>query len=76
MYIHVKVVAGAKAERVEEVDATHLAIWVTEPAERNLANSRVVELIRKHFPAAGKIRIVSGHHSPSKLLSVELPDDA
>jgi uncharacterized protein YggU (UPF0235/DUF167 family) len=76
MYIHVKVVAGAKAEKVEAIDETHLAVWVREPAERNLANNRIIELVRERFPAAGKIRIVSGHHSPSKLLSVELPDDA
>jgi uncharacterized protein (TIGR00251 family) len=75
MYIHVKVVAHAKEEVVEALDATHVSVRIKEPAERNMANARVLEIIREHFPEAGQIRIVSGHHSPSKLLSVELPDE-
>ena len=79
MFIHVKVTAGAKKETFEQVDETHFSVLVKEKAERNEANSRVIELIRKHFEGSGEvvgqIKIVSGHHSPSKLLSVNLESE-
>lgn len=72
MYIRVRVHAGAKKE-VFEKDGDVLLVSVKEPAEQNLANVRVLELVAKHFGILPKqIRIISGHHSPTKLLS--LPD--
>ena len=71
MFIKASVIAGAKKEAFEKVSETHFKIAVKEPAKQNLANTRVRELIARHFalPIA-KIRIVNGHHSPSKLLSI------
>ena len=72
MYIKVVVTAGAKREILRRLSDTKLAISVTEPAKQNLANRRVVALVATHFgvPVA-KVRIISGHHSPSKMLSVD-----
>ncbi len=70
MYIKVKVVARAKKEKVEEVSVDHLNIWVREAAERNMANERVLELIRSKYPGKA-IRMISGHHSPSKIISID-----
>ena len=36
-----------------------------------MANRKVVELVRQHFKSAGDVRIINGHHSPSKILSVD-----
>ena len=73
MYISVVVVAGAKTERVEELPKGRLKIWVKEPAKQNLANQRVIELVAKHHKVpVAKVRMVNGHRSPSKLLSVEV----
>ncbi len=73
MYIKVRVIAGAKKESVEEVSAGHFKISVKEPAERNLANRRVVKLVAAYYKLSPKqVRIISGHTSPSKILS--LPD--
>ncbi len=69
MYIKVRVTPNVKKESVKEEKGTFF-ISVKEPAERNLANTRVVELIQKHFNAKN-VRIVSGYHSPSKILSVD-----
>ncbi len=71
MYVSVRVVAKAKQEKVEELPQGRLKIWVKEPAERNLANRRVTELVAGHLelPLA-KIRLISGHRSPSKIFSV------
>ena len=53
----------------------HFEISVREAAERNLANGRVLELVARHFKLpVGKVRIISGHHSPSKILSVDVGD--
>lgn len=70
MYIHVKVKTGAKKESFEKINKDHYLISVKEKAERSMANTRIIELIREKFPEAKEVRIVSGHHSPSKLLSV------
>jgi len=71
MYIKVKVSAGVKKEAFSELGKDSFAVSVREPAERNLANTRVRELVARHFGLpVGKIKIVSGHHSPSKILSI------
>jgi len=71
MYVKVRVVAGAKREVVERLSENSFDIQVKEPAERNLANKRVVELVAiKLNVSAKKVRIINGHQSPSKLLSV------
>lgn len=72
MYIQVQVTAGAKQETFTQKDETHFVATVKEKAERNMANKRVIELMRQQFPQATRIQIVSGHHSPSKLFSVNI----
>lgn len=71
MYIKVKVTVGAKKESLKGISEDTFAVSVREPAERNLANTRVREMLAGHFSVPlGKVRIVSGHHSPSKILAV------
>jgi uncharacterized protein YggU (UPF0235/DUF167 family) len=69
MYIRVRVIAGAKKEQVVVETPDHFTISVREKAERNMANTRVIEIIGTHF-GTKKVRIINGHHSPVKLLSV------
>lgn len=70
MYLHVSVTAGAKVEKLEKTRENYFQISVREPAERNLANNRVLELLADYLKIPRqKIRIINGHHSPSKLLS-------
>ena len=71
MYVKVRVIAGAKKESVQLVSVGHFKISVKEPAERNLANRRIVELVDAHYKLPPKqVRIISGHTSPSKILSI------
>lgn len=73
MYIKVRVIADAKREEFTKKTADNFKISVREKAERNMANRRVIELMAKHFKIQpAKIRIVSGHHSPSKILSIDI----
>lgn len=69
MYLKLKVIPDSKQEKVEKVEIDSWKIWVKVPAENNAANSRVLELIRDVYPNQS-VRIVNGHHSPSKIVSV------
>jgi len=72
MYIKVRVIAGAKKEHVVRESDEAFTLHVKEPAERNLANKRVIEIIAGEFGVpTGNVRMVTGHHSPGKILSVE-----
>ena len=75
MYVKVRVIAGAKKESLVQKTKDHFLISVREPAERNMANARVIELLARFFELTPrKVRIISGHHSPSKILSVDTED--
>ena len=70
MYIRVRVAAGAKKESFAMSAEDSFLVSVKEPAENNCANRRVLEIIAQHFGVEPKqIRIISGHHSPGKILS-------
>ena len=74
MYIKVRVTAGAKKESFEKVSDDHFVVSVKEPAEQNRANKRVIELVALHFGVpTGKVRLISGHHSPSKIVDITMP---
>ena len=81
MYISVRVVAGAKKERVEVLPSKNpaspeggrLKISVKEPAEQNLANKRVLELVAKHLKLPkNKVRLIKGSKTPSKIFEVSV----
>ncbi len=72
MYVRVHVKAGAKKEHVEIHERTVFSLSVKEPAERNLANGRIRALVAEHFQVpVSRVRIVSGHQSPHKMLALE-----
>jgi len=75
MYIKVKVNTNSNKEEFKKISDTHFEVWVKEKAERNMANQKVVELVRQYFKSAGDVRIISGHHSPSKILNVDIDSD-
>ena len=71
-YVHVKVKAGIKKESLKKKSEDHFEISVKEKAERNMANTRVLELVAEHFKVPiNKVRIVNGHHHSSKLIVIE-----
>ena len=76
MYIKVKVQAGAKKEEVKKKNKDTYIISVREKAERNMANKRVCEIMASLCDISIKnIRIISGHQSSSKILSINLPEN-
>jgi uncharacterized protein YggU (UPF0235/DUF167 family) len=71
MYVKVRVYPDNKKEVVEKLREGHYEIRVKEPAERNLANNRVRILIGREYGVDdNQVRIVTGHHSPVKILDV------
>lgn len=78
MYIKVKVKPSSKKEIIEKVfgkTSEYYNISVREPAERNLANNRICEIISDIYKVNRKlVKIISGHQSPSKILSINIPE--
>lgn len=71
MYIKVRIKTGSKREIIKKISEDHFEVSVREKAERNLANTRVREIIAEELGLSiRKVRIIKGHHSPSKILSV------
>jgi len=71
MYVKARVFPDSKKESVEQISKDHFKISVCEPAKQNLANRRVTELVATHYKVSVKsVRIINGHRSPSKILSV------
>lgn len=70
MYIKIRVNAGAGEEKVVKESEDHYVISVKQKAERNMANKRLIEIVKTMFRHRS-VRIVSGHQSPSKILAVD-----
>lgn len=76
MYIKVRVAVGVKRELFTKIKEDSFLVSVKEPALQNRANTRVRELIADHFGILPKqVRLVSGHHSQSKIFSVPIELD-
>lgn len=69
--VKASVTPGARRERFEEIKPGVFDIRVREEAEAHSANTRVRELIARHFGVDVKrVRIVTGHTSPKKTLTI------
>lgn len=71
MYLKIKVKANSKREELVKIDENTFEISVREKAERNMANNRILEILSFELKIPiNKIRIINGHQSPTKLISV------
>jgi uncharacterized protein YggU (UPF0235/DUF167 family) len=77
MYIRVKVTPEARKEEIKRMDRKdYFEISVREKALHNMANNRVVELFSDYFSLPReKVKIINGHHSHTKLLSIDLENE-
>lgn len=72
MYIKALVTPGARKERLEEKAPDTFLVSVREPAERNLANTRVRELLAARFSVpVSQVRILTGHRGSSKMIAID-----
>lgn len=73
MFIKIKVSPSAKHETVKKISADRYLISVKEPAERNLANGRIRQIIAEIYGLNSKaVRIISGHQSLTKIVSINI----
>ena len=71
MYLKVKVKAGRRQEEIKRVNENTFEISVKEEPKRNMANNRILEILSSELKIPiNKIRIINGHQSPSKLISI------
>ena len=70
MYIKVQVLSESREEGITEKDEL-LYVSVREKPEHGAANRRMLELLRARFGIGKRLKIVSGHHAPHKVLSVD-----
>ncbi len=72
MYIKVRAIAGARNESLVHKNTTTYQISVKEKAEGNRANTRIRQIVAHEYSVPiARVRIISGHHSPSKILSID-----
>lgn len=72
MYVKVRVQPDSKKERVAKVGKQEYEMMVKEPAERNMANKRVREILAGEYnKSIGEVRMISGHRSQSKMLYID-----
>lgn len=70
MYIKIHIYPDSRIDDLQVIDTDFYKILVRAPAERGLANSSMLDLLHKQHPNK-KIKIVSGHLHPHKIVSVE-----
>jgi uncharacterized protein YggU (UPF0235/DUF167 family) len=71
MLIKLRVHPEAKKDAVARRAADHYDVWTRQPPERGLANAAVLALMGKELGIpAGRIRLIKGAQSPSKIIEV------
>jgi uncharacterized protein YggU (UPF0235/DUF167 family) len=70
MYLKVTVFPDFKKEQIEKVAEDTFKFYLRQPAERGLANKRVLEIIQAMFPGK-RVRIVNGALMSKKLVEVK-----
>ena len=70
--IHIKVFPDAKRQSIEQTADRTLRIFVREPAERNQANKKVLELVADFYNLPkNRLRMITGHRSLKKIIQIQ-----
>ena len=70
-YIKVKVHADEKKNRLEQLAADKIEVWVKAPAEQGRANEAVRTLLAAHLNLPeNKLSLIKGATSPAKIFLV------
>lgn len=71
MLVHVKVKTESRENKIVKKNETSYIVYTKEKAENNRANSAVVLIVAEYFNVTrGGVKIITGHHAPSKILEV------
>lgn len=70
--VYAKVFPSAKKEKVIALENNAFEIYVREPAQRNMANTRVRECIANHFGIpTSKVIMQTGHRTRKKSFIIQ-----
>jgi len=69
MYIRIIAKPNSSANKIEKVSEGVFEVSVKEPPENNLANLRILALLRGVYPNR-PIKIIKGHHTTKKLIEI------
>ncbi len=71
MLIHVKVEVDSNTNGVIEKNDSSFIVKVKAEAKGNAANRMMLEILSNHLKISqGKLRIITGHHMPGKILEI------
>lgn len=71
-HIKVKVFPDSAKEEIMKSGANSFQVFLREPAKNGLANKRLLTVIRDAIdPPPKRLRIVTGEHSPSKVIEID-----
>lgn len=73
MYIHVRIKTKQKQDLIIKKKDLKYEVSVKEEPKQNMANHKLCSLLKDYFKAKN-VRVISGHHSPSKLISIDLEE--
>ena len=71
-YIKIRVKTNQKKESRQKLKDGLFVISIKEKPERNLANKKILEILKEFYGISSNIKIVNGHHHPIKLINIEL----
>lgn len=73
MKIFLSVKPAAKENKIEKIDSDSYKVWVKEPAEKGRSNRAIVKNLAEYFKVpAGRVKILAGHTSRSKIVEVDI----
>lgn len=71
MKIKIKVIAGTKKQKIEQLSDGSLKVHLTAIREKNKANEQLVELLAEHYHIAkSRIEIVKGNSASQKVVEI------
>ncbi len=71
MFLKIKLHPKSKKQKIEKISDEKFEIWVKSKAEQNQANLEMLEILANFLEIEKKkIRLVSGHHRPGKMVEV------
>lgn len=71
MFLKIKLHSKSKKQKIEKLDDNKFEIWTKSKAEQNMANLEMVEILSDYLGIEKKkLRLISGHHRPSKMIEI------
>lgn len=71
VYIKITALTSQKQEFIQDLGNGRFLVSMREKPQQNQANNKVLDIVADYFKIdSKKIRFVSGHHKPSKILSI------